>query len=471
MGAGMTATLVAFSFLIFLTNVAHLRPALAGTVLLVGKVWDALNDPIVGVLSDRTRSRWGRRHVWMIFSAIPFGILFFLQWVVPPFAQGSQWGLFWYYVAVSILFNTAFTAVNLPYTALTPELTSDYNERTSLNSFRFAFSIGGSLLALILGAVFSGAIESPQQQYLWLGAACAVLSVFPLYWCVVGTRHRAISGSSDSPQEAGSLFAPLQAALKRGLSVGRMVAWMRSRLQAILENPAYRAFGFVIGIYLCSWLAFQLTAAMIPYYAVNWMKMDSYFVVALIVQTVAMVALFLWSFLSQKIGRKKVYFAGMGVWIIAQGGLFFLSPDRLGGLYLLCAMAGLGVATAYLIPWSMLTDVTDLDELLNGQRREGTFYAFMVFLQKLGLALGLFLSGQALELAGFVETPPGQLVPPEQPESALLAIRLVVGPVPTVLLVIGLALAYLYPISREIHADIVLKLQQRRSDRESPSDR
>lgn len=448
MGAGITATLLAFSFLIFLTNVANLGPALAGRVLLIGKIWDAVNDPVVGYLSDRTRSRWGRRHVWMLAASIPFGIFFFLHWFVPDFGSDesvSEWGRFAYYVAVSICFNTAFTAVNLPYTALTPELTKNYEERTSLTGYRFMFSIGGSILALALGVVSAQVFpDNEAAQYLSLGAVCAVLSVLPLYWCVWGTTDRTAFDPTNPPPEPE--IAPENS----------IPLWQQ--LKIIFQN---RPFWFVIGIYLCSWFSFQLTAAIIPYYAVNWMGLESYFLVALVVQGTAMLALRLWSVVSNRYGRKATYFAGMTAWIIAQACLFFLPRDQEGLLYVLCAMAGLGVSTAYLIPWSMLTDVTDLDELNHGQQREGIFYAFMVFLQKTGLALGLWLSGEALELAGFIEPLPGQPIP-QQPDSALLAIRLVVGPVPTVFLLVGLVLMYYYPITHEIHDSIVLRLQERR---------
>jgi GPH family glycoside/pentoside/hexuronide:cation symporter len=125
-------------------------------------------------------------------------------------------------------------------------------------------------------------------------------------------------------------------------------------------------------------------------------------------------------------------------------------------------MAGFGVSTAYLIPWSMMPDVIELDELKTGQRREGIFYGFMVLLQKFGLALGLFLVGIALEWSGFKETIPGQAVP-IQPASALLAIRLSIGPLPTLCLIIGLVLAYFYPITREVHAQIMLQLKERQN--------
>ena len=129
-------------------------------------------------------------------------------------------------------------------------------------------------------------------------------------------------------------------------------------------------------------------------------------------------------------------------------------------MYFLAILAGFGVSTAYLIPWSMMPDVIELDELKTGQRREGIFYGFMVLLQKFGLALGLFLVGQALDLAGFVSTTSGQAT---QPPSALLAIRLVIGPLPTLILICGLVLAYFYPITREVHAEILLKLQERKA--------
>ncbi len=435
-GAGITATLLVFSFFIFLTSVAGLRPGLAGSVLMVGKIADAINDPVIGILSDRTRSRWGRRHIWMLLGSIPFGLFFFLHWIVPFDGSESfhQWMLFFYYLTISIVYNLAFTAVNLPYTALTAELTADYHERTNLNSFRFFFSIGGSLVALILGVVFEKHIADPHLQYVLLGATCGLLAVLPLYWCVWGT---------EDPSAGESVLE----ATEEPLPIGE-------QLKITFGN---RPFLLVMGIYLCSWLAFQLTAATLPYYSLHWMRQESYFTVALIVQSVAIVMLFVWSWVSQKIGRKGVYYIGMGLWIIAQGALFFYPRTADNLLYISCAIAGMGVATAYLIPWSMLTDVTDLDELESGQRREGIFYAFMVLLQKMGLAIGLFIVGNALEYFGFVESAA------EQPQSALFAIRFVSSIVPVICLIAGCILTYFYPITQEIHAEILLKLSERKT--------
>jgi GPH family glycoside/pentoside/hexuronide:cation symporter len=438
MGTGITATVESFVFLIFLTNVAGLSPGRAGTVLLVGRIWDAINDPVVGILSDRTRFRWGRRHTWMLFGSVPLGLSFFLLWIVPDFSQDPRVNEFWrmvYYSLMLVFFDTAFTAVLLPYAALTPELTQDYDERTMLNSFRFAFSMGGSILGLALGAGLSRLFAAPHQQalrYLSLGAVCAVLSVIPIYVCVWGTKERyAKSGT----RQAGLL----------------------QELASVRHN---RPFLFVMGIYLFSWVAFGLTASILPYYVVNWMRRDDFFVVALVVQSTAVVMLFVWSRASKRLGKQLTYMLGMAAWIGAQIGLFFLDRDQVALLYGLAAIAGVGVAVAYLIPWSMLPDVVDLDELGSGQRREGVYYSFMVLLQKVGLGLGLFVVGQVLEFYGFVEGRAGQ-PPPEQPASALQAIRWVIGPLPALLLIGGLILTGLYPLSRKAHDELLRRLEEK----------
>jgi len=450
LGPAITANIVVVFLLVFFTNVAGLDPGLAGSILLIGKIWDAINDPMIGALSDRTESKWGRRLPWILWGAVPFGIFFFLQWVVPNFSDNpntNQWGLFWYYVVISIFANIFYTIVNLPYTALTPELTQNYDERTSLNSFRFAFSISGSILSLIIALVLFGVFPNdPIKQYLLIGGVCAILAVLPLYWCVFGIRERVLEGearrqANPPPPQTMSYWEQLKVAFRN------------------------RPFLYVVGIYLCSWLAVQNTVAIIPYFVQNWMGLteQDFTKVVIAVQVTGLVMLFVWTAVSKRVGKKAVYFMGMSVWVIAQIGLFLLQPGQVVGMYVLAVMAGFGVSTAYLVPWSMIPDVIELDELNTGQRREGLFYGYMVLLQKLALAIGVFLVGQALQVSGFLKTTAGQPIP-TQPDSALWAIRLMIGPIPAVILLIGLVLAYFYPITREVHAEILLKLQERKRE-------
>ena len=438
LGPAMTANLLIFYQLIFFTDVVHIPAGLASMVLVIGKVWDAVNDPIVGVMSDRTQSaKWGRRYPWILWGAIPFGITFVLQWVQPAM---DGIALFWFYVVMGVLFNTAYTAVNLPYTALTPEMTQDYNERTSLNGFRFTFSIGGSLLSIILMIIISPMVQDKGDRYLLASVIIAILSIGSLFWCVMGTKARTLSNRSVVVYEDE---VPI--------------------LQQVKIAFSNRPFLYVIGIYLCSWLALQITATVIPFFVSRYMlplnenaDRDTNFVV-LAVQGTALLALSFWSWVSARYGKKATYFAGMGIWLIAQVGLFLLQPGQVVLMYILAVMTGLGVSTAYLIPWSMLPDVIDLDELQTGQRREGLFYAFMVLLQKIGLALGIFLVGQGLALSGY------QGDVKETPVAAILAIRVSVGPLPTVFLIAGVILAYFYPVTKAYHDEVLLKLADRKN--------
>jgi GPH family glycoside/pentoside/hexuronide:cation symporter len=525
LGPAITANILVFFLLYFFTNVAGLPPKMAGSILAIGKIGDAINDPIAGILSDRTRTRWGRRLVWMLWGTIPFGIFFFLEWIVPHFSDNrtvNNWWLFVYYVLIAILFNLAYTAVNLPYTALTPELTQDYNERTNLSSFRFAFSIGGSILSLLVAQlIFSVYTEEPIQQYILLGLISSLLSVIALFWCTFSIQERGAEPLLNQRQKkivgivlsAIGIFFTITsrwfAGYYPGINISEtkklgLIALMivivsviviifgvnlifikpESHLcdrQAISDRSntestptisfkeqlkiafSNQPFLYIIGIYLCSWLAVQLTASILIYFVVSWMGMKeaAFPLVAIAVQGTALIMLFFWQFVSAKLGKKAVYFLGSIIWIIAQGGLFLLQPGQTIQLYILAAMAGCGVSVAYLIPWSMIPDVIELDELQTGQRREGVFYSFMVLLQKFGLALALFLVGIALDMAGFVERISGEDIP-VQPDSALLAIRLAVGPLPTIILIGGLVLAYFYPLTRELHAQIRLQLEERK---------
>ena len=519
MGPAITANILVFFLLYFFTNVAGLSPGLAGSILAIGKISDAINDPVTGILSDRTRTRWGRRIPWMLLGTIPFGFFFFLQWIVPHFSDDkvtNDWGLFIYYIAIAILFNLAYTAVNLPYTALTPELTQDYNERTNLSSFRFAFSIGGSILSLILATfIFAVYPDDPIQQYLILGLVSTLVSVVALFWCTLRIQERGAEPILNTKQKkrlgfflagigilavgygivtavvgGGTVDLSIILAVLLGLEIAVFsITLISSETETHLRDRSFIAnrtaddnpnlsfsqqlkiaftnkpFLYIIGIYLCSWLAVQLTASILIYFVVSWMGMaeSAFPLVAIAVQGTALFMLFIWKGISAKVGKKAVYFMGSIIWIIAQGGLFFIQPGQTNLLYILAMMAGCGVSVAYLSPWSMIPDVIELDELNTGQRREGIFYSFMVLLQKFGLALALFLVGQGLELAGFIERIPGGEIP-IQPDSALLAIRIAVAPLPTVALIGGLILAYFYPLTREVHAGIRLKLQEKKSN-------
>ncbi|WP_448572016.1 MFS transporter [Trichothermofontia sp.] len=441
MSSEVTSSILVFFALFYLTNVAGLNPTLAGSVILISKLWDAINDPLVGWLSDRTRSPLGRRYPWMLLGAIPLGLTFLLFWVVPN--TTSQLGLWGYYTAIAFLFYAAYTAVVIPYSTLVAELTQRYDERTQLVSYKAAFSIGSSIIALVLAQVIFTIVPGERQQYLILGAVCGLVATLAVYVCVAGTYRRFRWVQQQRQDNRPGESWPL-----------------RQQLQVAFQT---RPFLFVIGLYLCSWLGVQVTAAILPYFVVEWMGLsETHFTqMALAVQGTALATMAFWSWLGQQSNKQKIYLWGIPLTLVAQAGLFGLQPGQIGLMYTLAVMAGAGLATAYLVPWSLLPDVVDLDELNTGHRREGIFYGLVVYLQKVAVAIALFLVGKILDGAGLIPHLADQPAP-IQPESALWAIRWLIGPIPSLVLIGGLILAFFYPISRQMHDDIVLQLQTRK---------
>lgn len=436
-GPAVATAIMSFFLLYFLTDVARLSPGVASIILLITKIWDSINDPIVGMLSDRVHTRWGRRRPWFLFGAIPFGVSFFLLFLVPNVGEA---GKFWYYLIVSLLLDTAFTVVNVPYTALTPELSRDYDERTSLNSFRFAFSIGAGLIAAVLHPVIVDAIKpigGEQLGYAVSAAIWAVLCTVPFFFAFWGTYERHTAEEEES--------MPF--------------------LQGLKVTFANRAFRYVTGIYLLSWLVVQTVSTIVVYYLTYWMGQPGMVApVILAVQGSALIWLFIWTAISRRVGKKGVYYRGMIFWIVVGFGLFAVQPDWPGWSVIVLAMlAGIGVATAYLVPWAMLPDVIELDELQTGKRREGAYYGFFVLLQKLGLALGLFLVGQALQWSGYITPPVGATDPVTQPDNALFVIRLLIGPIPALILAAGIYLVYRFPITKEQHEQTLKQLEAQRA--------
>ncbi|MFC1464114.1 MAG: MFS transporter [Candidatus Brachytrichaceae bacterium NZ_4S206] len=436
-GPAVATAIMSFFLLYFFTDVARLDPAAASVILLITKIWDAVNDPLIGLLSDRINTRWGRRRPWFLFGAIPFGLAFFLLFQTPQLGDA---GKFAYYLIVSLLLDTMFTVVNVPYTALTPELSRDYDERTSLNSYRFAFSITAGLIAAVTHPIIVDAVSANsdvQTGYAVSALIWAIVCTLPFFFAFWGTYER------HTPEEAESL--PFVESLK----------WT-------LRN---RAFRYAAGIYLLSWLVVQTVSTLIVYYLTYWLRRPEITpLVLLAVQGSSLIWLFIWNAVSRRVGKKGTYFIGMSAWIATSLMLFAVQPDwPTWSVIALAALAGVGVAVAYLIPWAMLPDVIELDELETGRRREGAFYGLFVLLQKLGLALGLFAVGQVLSATGYITPPPGTTAPITQPDSALLAIRLMMGPVAALILIAGMLLVARFPITKASHEQTLHELEARRA--------
>jgi len=428
-GFSLTSTIIGAYFAIFLTDVIHLPPATAALAIFVGRSWDYINDPLVGHITDRTRTRWGRRRPFLLFGAIPFGIAFTLLWLRPPFTSTAA--LLAYYVAAYLIFDAAATFVSLSYFALTPELTEDYDERTSLTSFRMFFSIAGGLAAFTIPLMIIGSMRPENAgKVTTMGIIFAIASVIPLFIVFFSTRERPVFMKSEQPK-------------------------FRDSLRAALKNKPF-IFGAVI--FLLTWVSMDILQASLLYFIKYVVRREgqSDLVMGTIFVTAILVLPF-WNWVSHRWNKRIAYITGIAFWAVVQLGLITLNPGT--GLPLLlglCVLAGVGVGAAHVLPWSILPDAVEWDEWQTGERHEGIFYSLVTLFQKIASSIAIPLALLMLDVTGYIPNSA------DQPASALMGIRIMVGPIPAVLLVCGIAFAALYPLSRGEFSQIVRELAERR---------
>ncbi len=428
-GFSLTSTILGAYFAIFLTDVVGIAPRIAAAAIFVGRSWDYINDPLIGHISDRTRTRWGRRRPFLLFGPLPFALAFALLWFRPPW--GSDLALAVYYAVAYVIFDAAATFVYMPYFALTPELTSDYDERTALTSYRMFFSIFGSLVAFTIPLMIIGSFTPENApRVLTMGLIFGIVSALPLLLTFFGTRERPEFVAQAQPS-------------------------LRQSLRAARQN---RPFVFGLIIFLLTWVSVSVLESTLLYFVkyVVQREPQSDLIMAVIFIT-AIFALPFWEWASRHWSKRWAYIGGIAFWAVVQIVMITLTPaTALPLLLFLCVLAGIGVGAAHVIPWSIIPDAIEWDELQTGERHEGMFYSLITLVQKIASSIAIPLVLLLLDVTGYVPNAA------QQPVSALWGIRIVIGPIPAALLCGGILFAFLYPLSRERHAQIVQELEARR---------
>ncbi|RLT41434.1 MAG: hypothetical protein DWI57_06955 [Chloroflexi bacterium] len=436
-GASSATTARSLFWLFFIVSVVGVDVGVAGGAFIVGRVWDGINDPLVGILSDRLRSRWGRRRPFMLLGAVPFGVGFWLMFSPAPFESDLAISL--YYAAIFILFDTAFTIVNAPYAALTSELTEDYDERASLAGWRMGNSIFAALLTAALFKLlaenlfagwFGGDIRS---GYAVAGAIWGLVIVVSPLLVVALIREP----ERELPAEPAFNF------------------WEITR--SVFANRPFRI-GAII--YLLAFTAVDIITAIFVWFLIYYMRLQPPFdsIVLALVLGVAFLSMPLTVWLMKRYSKRTTYIGMMVTWALTMLVLSGLPPGNATLVMILAALAGIGYGAANAIPWAIVADVIEEDEWRTGQRREGVYAGYLVTFRKIATAFAVgFLVPQVLSATGFIEGAAAS-----QPESAVQALRIFMGIVPTLLLVLSMIAAARYPLSREAHAELRKKLEERR---------
>ena len=434
-------------YAIFLTDVVGLEPRLASFAALIGIVWDAINDPIVGTISDRVRSRWGRRRPFLLLFSIPFGLSFIALWWAPPFQ--NQYLLAATVCLTFMLSDTLQTLVSIPFYSLTPELTSDYDERTSLSGYRMFFNLLASLAtavaapAIVDAALAGGATQ--QQGYFIVSALFGGLSVIPFLVIFAVVRERGNSADSAEPE------IPFLQTLR--------TAW---------KNVPFR---FAAALYMLNWITFDLVGLAFPFFLAYWvakgnliqkalgLPLESAAFACLLITSVIVLPFWVW--LARKLGKQRAYIIGMSFWAAVQLLIYTIQPGQITYVLILAVMAGISVSTAHVLPDAIFPDVIEWDELRTGRRREGIYYGVKNFIRKLTGALAIFIALQTLGWFGY-QSPPVGATQFAQSASTLQAIRFLIGPLGALLLFGAVAMAWFYPLTRERHARVRAMLERKK---------
>lgn len=450
-GMASFGTLRQIFYAIFLVDVVGLNPGLASFAALIGVAWDAINDPLVGVISDRVHTRWGRRRPFLLFFSIPYALGFLLLWWAPPWE--SQVALMITVTLAFMISDTFQTLLIVPFFALTPEITPDYDERTTLTGYRMFFNLMASLTTAVAAPMIVDAMlkagYTQQQGYLLVGALFGGLAAVPFLLIFLVVRERYAQDS---------------------------VVWASTPLPTVLKTAwSNIPFRFATAIYMLNWITFDLVALMLPFFltywiaggdllaSVNFAGMDLSLesaVLGLLLIT-AVLALPFWLWLAKRTSKREAYIIGMSFWAVVQMLIFMTQPGQVGLVLFLAVLAGLSVSTAHVLPDAIFPDVIEWDELRTRRRHEGIYYGVKNFIRKLTGAVAIFFALQVLSRVGY-QAPPDGVTQFSQEPATLTAIRWLTGPCGAILLISAIAVAWYYPLTRERYARIRRLLDKRR---------
>ena len=462
---GLAVSSMSLWFLYYLTDVAGLGAFLAGIAITVGRLWDAVTDPIMGWITDHTKSRWGKRLPYLLFGAIPYAISYLCLWIVPEFE--SEHYIFVYVTVTLIFFNTCLTVVFVPYTSLTAAITNDYNERTSITGYRMfssqvAFLIGAALPPILvslashsaqseqaagmleslidsLNPLFGSWANTARQGHFIVASLFAVIMVASIWTTFFGTREREFE--TKARDDAASQSTPFTYASKIVEQLFGNKPFLISVLMLLLANCAAALAGANLAYYLQYVLGLEADFHKI---------IPTMFIMAI-------VSVPIWVTLAKKYGKAEVFQKAMYCYALIYFLMPLFQPEYNRFIYIVAMLIGFFHAAALTIPWAVIPDVVEYDELKSGKRREGLFYGGTTFAYKAATGMAILISSIMLEVFNYT---PNTVQSP----NAILAIKFLIGPIPAVFLLAAAFLAGRYPLTYEKHKRILAELAQRKQE-------
>jgi len=427
---GGSGVVISFYYLIFLTDVVRIAPALAGTVILISKIYDSITDPFEGILADRTRTKLGRRRPYLL-AGIPLVFLSFFA-LFYPYSMESESTRFIAVVLSYLFFSTIVSIVMLNYNALHSEITLDYHERSSLSSIRIFFSTLASIVAALVPLEIVKIFPDVHQGYIIMGLAFGAFFSLPFIATVSAVRERPEFQKPPDPFD-----------------------WK----VAFIEPFKNRTFLYTLAMYLFAFVAIDTVSTIVAYFVKYYLQRSdevSFVNGTLLILQVVSLPFYVW--LSKRTSKVRGYIVGLIIWAAAMLFSFLLSPDNSWlWVYVFAGMVGLGTGGIVVMIYAIFPDIPDVDELASGERREGIYSALVTFIRKFSSALAIFAVSNIIGWAGYVppiqETIGGATKLIEQPQSDtfLLVLRLLFMLLPIVLLIFALFFAVRFPLTPVLH--------------------
>jgi len=411
LGTGIYSSTPGVLLLYFMTDTLGIPAALAALGVVLPKLWDMVADPIVGGLSDRTRSRWGRRHPWLLAGGLLMLVSYVFLFTVPQFS--SPFHSFVYVTGMFAASATAYAIFSVPYTAMAAEMSDSSQERVRIMSYRMTLMMLGILAGSALAPLLVPALGGGRAGYAGMSLVIGSLAAGAMLVAFFSTRH-----------------LPLKA------HDGDHVPWLE-QARLVLRNRQYLC---LVGVYLVQLLAIGTMTAAAPYFTVHVLQRSESLIGAifLVLMGAGILSMPLWSALARRYGKKRAYVGASLLYALASLCLLGVQPgDGLTALYLPLALMGLAFGALQMLPFAMLTDVINVDAAATGLRREGLLSGLWVAGEKAGLALGPLVVGTVLGLSGFVESEGERIV---QSAATQAGIRYAYAAIPALVIAASLLL-------------------------------
>lgn len=451
MSSSMFWKLFGAYLMIFYTDVFGISAAVVGTMFAVTRVWDSFFDPVVGAVADRTSSRWGRFRPYLLFLAVPFGVIGILTFLTPPFGQT---GKIVYAFITYALMMMVYSAINVPYASLLGVMSPDPADRNTLATYRMTFAYLGSFLALLLfmplvnafgggnsGGPMLGWLTAPQAGWLMAAGVIAVVCVLLFLGCFALTKERVRpvrQGKTSLKTDLRDLLHNRPWWVLLGAGVASLV------FNSIRDGATVYYFKYYVD---------ETAVGSISFLGLPFVLSGLYLAVG---QAANILGVILAAPVSNRIGKRRTFMAAMAVASVLSVAFFWLGKDQLVPIFILQALISVCAGSIFPLLWSMYADCADYSELQTGNRATGLIFSSSSMSQKFGWAFGTAITGWMLAQFGFQANA-------VQSAETLQGIRMFLSLLPAAGAFLSLVFIYFYPLSEQKMRQIAHELEEKRT--------